>query len=56
MTRRCLFFACAILLSTRCGDAIDTIITLPKEIRAVGKPIPREGFGIVSADAELSLI
>ena len=56
MTIRCLFIACAILFSPRCYAAIDTIIPLPKEIRAVGKPIPLEGFGIVAADDERSRI
>ncbi|HUT94837.1 MAG TPA: LamG-like jellyroll fold domain-containing protein [Thermoguttaceae bacterium] len=56
MTIRCLFIACVILFSTRCHAAIDTIIPLPKEIRAVGKPIPLEGFGIVAAGDEQSLI
>ena len=56
MTIRCLFIACAILFSPRCFAAIDTIVPLPKEIRAVGKPVPVEGFGIVAADDERSLI
>ena len=53
---RCVTFLAAILFSTRCFSAIDTIIPLPKEIRAVGKPIPLEGFGIVVAGDEQSLI
>ncbi len=56
MTMRYLFIACVILFPTRCYAAIDTIIPLPKEIRAVGEPVPLEGFGIVAADDERSLI
>jgi len=56
MTKRCLFATFVIVFSARCFAAIDTIIPLPKEIRAVGEPLPLDGFRIVAADDERSLI
>ena len=45
-----------ILSSAPCLAAIDTIIPLPKEIRAVGAPVPLGGFRIVAAGDERSQI
>ena len=56
MSMRCVCAAWVILLSARCFAAIDTIIPLPKEIRAVGEPIPLDGFRILAADDERSQI
>jgi len=56
MRMRCLFAAFVIVFSARCFAAIDTIVPLPKEIRAVGEPVPLDGFRIVAADDERSLI
>jgi hypothetical protein len=56
MTARCLFVVLAILFSTGCFAAIDTIIPLPKEIRAAGGPVPLEGFHILAAGDEKSQI
>lgn len=51
--------ACSVLVlvvSARCFAAIDTIVPLPKEIRAVGEPVPLDGFRIVTADDPQSTI
>ena len=56
MTMRWLFAAFVILLPVPCSAAIDTIVPLPKEIRAVGAPVPLDGFRIVAAGDERSQI
>jgi len=56
MTAQCLFAACLILFAAPSYAAMDTIVPLPKEIRAVGDPIPLEGFHIVAANDEKSQI
>ena len=56
MTIRWVFAAFVILSSVPCFAAIDTIIPLPKEIRAVGEPVPLDGFRIVAAGDERSQI
>ena len=56
MTRRCVFAVLVVVFSARCFAAIDTIIPLPKEIRAVGAPVPLDGFRILAADDERSQI
>lgn len=48
--------ALVILSSAPCSAAIDTIIPLPKEIRAVGQAVPLDGFRIVAAGDERSQI
>ena len=56
MRIRRLLVALLVVSSARCYAAMDTVIPLPKEIRAVGKPVPLDGFGIAAADDERSLI
>ena len=56
MRIRWVFAAIVMLSSPPCFAAIDTIIPLPKEIRAVGKPVPLDGFRIVAAGDERSQI
>ncbi|MFQ5809117.1 MAG: hypothetical protein ACE5JM_05815, partial [Armatimonadota bacterium] len=54
---RCLIVCLVIALGTVGAAAdIDTIIPLPKEIRAVGDPVPLEGFRIVADSDERSQI
>lgn len=56
MTMRWVFTAFVILSSAPCFAAIDTIIPVPKEIRALGEPVPLDGFRIVAAGDERSQI
>ena len=56
MTMRWVFAAFAALLPAPCFAAIDTILPLPKEIRAVGAPVSLDGFRIVAAGDERSQI
>ena len=56
MTIRGLLAALASMFAGHCHAALDTIIPLPKEIRAVGEPIPLDGFRIVAAGDERSQI
>jgi hypothetical protein len=56
MTLRWVFTAFVILSSAPCLAAIDTIIPLPKEIRALGEAVPLDGFRIVAAGDQQSQI
>ena len=56
MMMRWLFAAFVILSPVPCFAAIDTIIPLPKEIRAVDAPVLLDGFRIVAAGDEQSQI
>lgn len=56
MTLHWVFAAFVILASAPCLAAIDTIIPLPKEIRAVGAPVPLDGFRNAAAGDEQSQI
>jgi hypothetical protein len=56
MTSRWVFAAFVILSSAPCLAAIDTIIPLPKEIRALGEAVPLDGFRMMAAGDEQSQI
>ncbi len=53
---RLVIIATLVFVAVNAAADIDTIIPLPKEIRAVGEPVPLEGFRIVAHPGQRSQI